>query len=103
MPIYTKSEAADIDFFELQVLTGRNVVGGPLINWFCGGLNYQIEHHVFPNIPRHSFPKIQPSFEALCKKHGVPYHSTTFWKGTFEYLGRLENVSRNARKLSKQL
>lgn len=103
MPIYTKSEAAKIDFFTLQVLTGRNVVGGPLTNWFCGGLNYQIEHHILPNMPRHSFPKIQPTIEALCKKHGVSYHSTTFWKGTFEYLGRLENVSRNARKLSKQI
>ncbi|MEK8169134.1 fatty acid desaturase [Streptomyces sp. M19] len=35
-----------------QVLTSRNVRGGALTDWFLGGLNYQIEHHLFPSMPR---------------------------------------------------
>lgn len=42
-------------------------------DWFTGHLNFQIEHHLFPTMPRHNLYKIKPDVEALCKKHGVPY------------------------------
>jgi fatty acid desaturase len=46
-------------------------------DWFTGHLNFQIEHHLFPTMPRHNLHKIQPLARALCEKHGVPYKIKT--------------------------
>lgn len=42
-------------------------------DWFTGHLNFQIEHHLFPTMPRHNLYKIQPLVESLCEKHNVPF------------------------------
>ncbi|GAA0451464.1 acyl-CoA desaturase [Streptomyces sp. NPDC046215] len=59
-----------------QVLTSRNVRGGPLTDWFLGGLNYQIEHHLFPNMPRPHLRLAQPLVRAHCLAAGLPYTET---------------------------
>lgn len=46
MPVITEEKAESMEFFEIQVITGRDVTLSPLGDWFMGGLNYQIEHHV---------------------------------------------------------
>lgn len=55
MPVFTMNEFQDMDFFSLQVVTGRDVKPTAFANWFTGGLNYQIEHHIFPALPRREF------------------------------------------------
>ena len=91
-------ECFDVDekpaFAELQVRSTRDVHGGGLVSWFMGGLEYQIEHHLFPTIPRHQLPKVQPLVESLCKKHNVPYHATGFFEGMGEVIHCLESLSR---------
>ncbi|CAN0460008.1 unnamed protein product, partial [Ectocarpus sp. 12 AP-2014] len=42
----------------LQVTTTRNVTSTPFVDWFCGGLQYQVDHHLFPQIPRHNLRKV---------------------------------------------
>ncbi|MFG3529830.1 fatty acid desaturase family protein [Streptomyces sp. NPDC047917] len=59
-----------------QVLTSRNVRGGILTDWFLGGLNYQIEHHLFPSMPRPHLRLAQPMVRAHCKSLGMPYAET---------------------------
>ncbi|GAA2843182.1 fatty acid desaturase family protein [Kribbella solani] len=61
---------------EKQVLTSRNVNGGLVIDWMMGGLNYQIEHHLFPSMPRANLRFAQPMVKAYCEKIGMPYLST---------------------------
>ncbi|KAJ3213070.1 hypothetical protein HDU67_003418 [Dinochytrium kinnereticum] len=101
MPVYSSKAASKINFYELQVLTGRNVVSSPFADWFTGGLNYQIEHHMFPSIPRHQFHRVQPLVESLCKKHGIAYHRTSFWVGISEVISRLSSISKTATKIRK--
>mmetsp|Transcript_12096 Transcript_12096/g.10367 ORF Transcript_12096/g.10367 Transcript_12096/m.10367 type:complete len:198 (+) Transcript_12096:242-835(+) len=60
-------------WFRLQCHTSRNV--DTWAHWFWGGLDYQIEHHLFPRLPRHSLSLVQPMVQELCRKHGVPYRS----------------------------
>ncbi|MBV1939289.1 acyl-CoA desaturase [Streptomyces sp. BV286] len=60
-----------------QVLTSRNVRGGILTDWFLGGLNYQIEHHLFPSMPRPHLKLAQPLVRAHCRELGIPYTETT--------------------------
>ena len=45
------------------------------INWYVGGLNYQVEHHLFPRISHVHYPAISPIVEKTCKEHGLPYNS----------------------------
>jgi fatty acid desaturase len=61
---------------EKQVLTSRNVNGGLVTDWMMGGLNYQIEHHLFPSMPRANLRFAQPIVRAYCERIGMPYLST---------------------------
>jgi fatty acid desaturase len=62
---------------EKQVLTSRNVNGGLVTDWMMGGLNYQIEHHLFPSMPRANLRFAQPIVQAYCERIGMSYLSTS--------------------------
>jgi fatty acid desaturase len=64
------------DFLRKQVLTSRNVRGGRLVDTALGGLNHQIEHHLFPAMPTPNLRKAQPIVEAYCAEIGVHYEAT---------------------------
>mmetsp|Transcript_47049 Transcript_47049/g.112801 ORF Transcript_47049/g.112801 Transcript_47049/m.112801 type:complete len:465 (-) Transcript_47049:64-1458(-) len=81
------------DFLTLQITTTRNVDGNFLVGWFMGGLQYQIEHHLFPDVPRHNLHLVRRYVEPLCKKHNIPYHATSIWWGTWEVLKHLSEVT----------
>ena len=69
----TLSDADQLDFLRRQVLTSRNVRGSRVVDWVLGGLNYQIEHHLFPTMPRPNLRRAQPLIRAFCQHHGLPY------------------------------
>jgi fatty acid desaturase len=68
-----------LDFLRRQVLMSRNISGGPLVSIFMGGLNFQIEHHLFPSMARPNLHKAQALVSAYCAANGVPYTRTTLW------------------------
>src|SRR5262249_13524011 len=61
------------DHLRKQVLTSRNVRGGRVTDWFLGGLNYQIEHHLSPGRPRPRLRRSQPVIRRYCERAGLPY------------------------------
>ncbi|WP_447035440.1 fatty acid desaturase family protein [Streptomyces sp. DSM 118878] len=61
-----------------QVLTSRNIRGNPVIDWFLGGLNHQIEHHLFPSMPRPHLRLAKPAVRAHCAAVGIPYAEARF-------------------------
>lgn len=63
----------ELDYLRRQVLTSRNVQGRWLTDLALGGLNYQIEHHLFPNMPRPSLRRAQQIVRDYCREHHVPY------------------------------
>ena len=71
MPVL--SEQDSLDFLRRQVLTSRNVSGGRLTETMLGGLNYQIEHHLFPAMPRPGLRRCRPVVRAFCAQPGLPY------------------------------
>jgi fatty acid desaturase len=71
MPILRRED--DHDFLRRQVLTSRNVRGGWFTDLALGGLNYQIEHHLFPSMPRPSLSRSQPLIREFCQQQGLPY------------------------------
>ena len=72
MPIIERDER--VSFARRQVVTARNVRGGWVTTFMLGGLNYQIEHHLFPMMPRPNLAKAQTMIEAFCVEHALPYH-----------------------------
>jgi fatty acid desaturase len=81
-----------LDFLRRQVLMSRNISGGSLISVFMGGLNYQIEHHLFPSMARPYLRKAQPLVSAYCAAQGVPYTRTTLWQSYRIVIGYLNTV-----------
>ena len=71
---------AKLDFFSKQVRTSRNVGGGWWATWLMGGLNYQIEHHLFPNMPRPHLARAREIVIDQCQALKVPYVETTLWR-----------------------
>jgi fatty acid desaturase len=61
------------DFLRRQVLTSRNVRGGRLLDLALGGLNHQIEHHLFPSMPTPHLRRARPIVKEFCAELGVPY------------------------------
>jgi fatty acid desaturase len=82
------------DFWKLQVTTTRNVKNNFFVEWFFGGLQYQVDHHLFPSLPRNNLGKAHALVESFCKEHNVQYHETNIWDGTVEVLSHLSAVSK---------
>ncbi|WP_320780513.1 acyl-CoA desaturase [Streptomyces sp. CRN 30] len=85
-------EGMRLDFLRRQVLTSRNVRGGLFIDVFMGGLNYQIEHHLFPSMPTPALGRAQVMTEQYCAELGVPYHQTGLLASHREALRHLRSV-----------
>jgi fatty acid desaturase len=87
MPIVPKE--ARIDFFRRQVLTSRNIAGGRLASGLMGGLNYQIEHHLFPSMPRSNLRRARAVVRQHCAERDITYHEVTIhraWGIVIRYL-----------------
>lgn len=96
MPVLNGHEGKD--FFREQVVTSRNVTGHRLTDFWYGGLNYQIEHHLFPTMPRNNLAKAQAIVRAYCEEVGVDYHSTGLWESYREVLSHLHKTSAPLRR-----
>jgi fatty acid desaturase len=82
----------DEDYLRKQVLTSRNVRGGLVTDAALGGLNYQIEHHLFPAMPTPNLRKAQPIVRAYCAEIGVPYEVTGLLDSYRQALRHLHEV-----------
>jgi fatty acid desaturase len=82
------------DYLRRQVLTSRNVRGGWLTDFALGGLNYQIEHHLFPSMPRPNLRRSQALIREFCQQHGVPYSQTSLVDSYAQALRHLHTVGR---------
>ncbi|MFF7248482.1 fatty acid desaturase family protein [Embleya sp. NPDC008237] len=85
------------DHLRRQVLTSRNVAGGPVTDWMLGGLNYQVEHHLVPNMPRVNLRRAQPIVRAHCDRLGVPYLETSLVQSYRQALGHMHDVGASLR------
>ena len=80
------------DFLRRQVLTSRNVTGGPVVTVALGGLNYQIEHHLFPSMPSQNLHRARPLVRRFCAQQDLPYAETTLIASYRQALTYLRSV-----------
>lgn len=81
------------DFLWTQVTTGRNILPGRLAEAWFGGLNYQIEHHLFPTMSRNRLREAREIVRPYCAAHGVPYAETSALRSYWEITRFLWSVS----------
>ena len=82
-------EGSRLDFLSKQVLTSRNINGGWWMTVFMGGLNHQIEHHLFPNMARPHLRRTREVVREYCAKIGVPYTERGYGRAHVEVLRSL--------------
>lgn len=97
MPVLEKE--SHMDFLHRQVVTSRNVYSNPVADFWYGGLNYQIEHHLFPSMARNKLKEAQGIIKPFCEAHDIPYHETSFVQSYKEILGHLYHIGAPLRKL----
>ncbi|NBE94748.1 acyl-CoA desaturase [Nonomuraea sp. KC401] len=96
MPVLTAED--ELDFLRRQVLTSRNVRGGRLVNTALGGLNYQIEHHLFPSMPTANLRRAQPIVREYCESLGIDYVECGLFQSWGQALRHLHEVGRQLRE-----
>jgi fatty acid desaturase len=95
MPVYRSD--LELDWLHRQVLTSRNIYSSHFTDFVYGGLNYQIEHHLFPSMPRVNLRRVRPIVKQYCGAHGLPYDEVPVWASYAAVSRFFGKVSRRAR------
>jgi len=93
-------EGKEANFLTLQFDTTKNISPGIFMDWFAGGLNYQIEHHLFPTMPRHNLSKVKPLVEEFCRQHKLHYQTGSFWSCLVAVETKLADVAEMYTKIA---
>lgn len=97
--VYPATGVVEDSWAEHQMKTSANFGSSFLTNWCCGGLNYQIEHHLFPQVCHVHYPAVAAIVRPTAAEFGLPYHDqVTFFEGVrshfrlLKYFGRTDPV-----------
>ncbi|GMH22444.1 hypothetical protein Nepgr_024287 [Nepenthes gracilis] len=88
------------DWFEKQTSGTIDISCSPWMDWVFGGLQFQLEHHLFPRLPRCHLRAVAPVVRDLCKKHNLPYRSLSFWDANVSTIRTLRAAALQAKDLS---
>ena len=87
-----------LDYLRRQVITARNISPNPVTDFCYGGLNYQIEHHLFPNMPRNRLGETRKIVRAYCLGRDISYCETSPLRAGQDILSFLQRTSAPLRK-----
>jgi len=90
-----KMVSKESNWVQLHTRGTQNISPGFFHDWFTGHLNYQIEHHLFPTMPRHNYPLIAPRVRQLCLKHNLQYNVRSMRQCCQDILDKLLTVARS--------
>lgn len=96
MPVYRSTTS--LDWLHRQVLTSRNIRPGRVTDFVFGGLNYQVEHHLFPSMARANLRLARPIVREYCDAHGIPYcevGALASYREVARYLGEVSEAARS--------
>lgn len=89
----------EMDYVKQVAITTQDLDSSPFMDWFTGHLTYQVEHHLFPRMPRHNYPVIHDRLTKMYKKHGVKLLKQPFLVSLREVVNKLYNVGTTVKKL----
>ncbi|WP_253743859.1 acyl-CoA desaturase [Herbiconiux sp. SALV-R1] len=85
-----------VDFLSKQVLSSRSIRGGWGMTAFMGGLDLQVEHHLFPSMPRPSLARVRPIVQEYCARHNIPYTQTSLLEAHRQVIAYMSRVGLSA-------
>ncbi|KAI5647180.1 hypothetical protein M9H77_33185 [Catharanthus roseus] len=88
------------DWFQKQTGGTIDISCSSWMDFLFGGLQFQLEHHLFPRLPRCQLRGISPFVQDLCKKHGLPYRSYSFFQANLKTLQTLRSAALQAHDLT---
>jgi fatty acid desaturase len=88
-------------YYRAQLVSTRNLPRDAFTTWFTGGLNFQIEHHLFPRMPRHQYSKVCDRVEKMCKKNNIDYEEKGIWECSVHLMKYLTDVATQNQSKSK--
>jgi linoleoyl-CoA desaturase len=80
---FSQEETADETrgaYYARQLLGAANIEGSPVFHVISGNLGYQVEHHLYPDMPSTRYAEIAPRVKAICERYELPYNSGPFLK-----------------------
>lgn len=86
-----------------QLLGSSNFTGGRWLHIMSGHLSYQIEHHLFPDLPAHRYAEMSPRVQAICEEFGLPYNTGSFWQQYKTVVKRIARYSLPTRKARQEV
>ena len=89
-------KSTPISFLEHQIITSRNIRPNPLVDFIYLGLNYQIEHHLFPNCPRNKLHLLTPYVREICSKADLEFTETSIIESNRIILSELNRIAKTA-------
>jgi len=90
-----KSKYQIHDYLRHQVVTTRNIdLHSWFLNYICGGMQYQIEHHIFPRIPLYKLSTVKPLVKQICAERGIEYREESLWDISKRNYKNIEEVAR---------
>jgi len=98
LPRPMRVEHVDQNWISLNANSTQNITADPFHDWFTGHLNYQLEHHLFPTMPRHHLKEISPKIQALCEKYKLPYHVRSMYQCCCDIVEKLVRVGKQFEK-----
>ena len=93
MPIVERGE--EMSFMRMQLVTTRNLTPSRVTEFLFGSLSSQIEHHLFPTMPRPSLFRARAIVRRFCQRDSLPYYETGYFRAIREVLAHLHGVGRS--------
>ena len=94
-----RSTDSGVSFLEAQLRGTMNISVPPEQDYTFGGLQFQIEHHLFPRLPAEKLRSVQPLIRKLAEKHNIPYKTMTFIEANVRLFESLQEIAASAHKL----
>jgi len=103
MPTYCGMpyNSEDDDFLQTQLNGSLDIDCPEWFDWFHGGLQFQVEHHLWPRISRHNLRKVRPELRAFCARHGLRYNEVGFYEANAMVYRKLQETARSAKSLDE--
>jgi len=103
MPVYSgiTYDNSENGFIVTQLNHSTDIDCPTWMDWFHGGLQFQVEHHVWPKLPRHNLRTVKPILQAFCKQHGLQYHQATFYQANYLLLRQLKDTAKLTRSFNE--
>jgi len=88
-------------YLRTQLSTTMDIDCNRCMDWFHGGLQFQVEHHLWPRLPRHNLRRVKEILEAFCKEHKLVYNQATFLKTNCMVLDTLKKTAKSTKEFSE--